>query len=90
MNKISALLSLQFQKTINMKSKKKLIIWVWNPEGYKHIFNPEKVSLAPITVECTFKRVIPGKFTSNVEYSYIHPRLNKKITGITTKSNWEA
>lgn len=88
MNKISALLSLQFQKTINMKSKKKLTIWIWNPKD-KESFDPNKSSLTKVIVECTFKRVIPGRFTSNVEYSYIHPRLNKKMTGITTKSNWE-
>lgn len=73
-----------------MKSKKKLTIWIWNPNSKKETFDPEKSSLTQVTVECTFKRVIPGRFTSNVEYSYIHPRLNKKMTGIITKSNWEA
>lgn len=72
-----------------MKSKKKLDIWVWNPNNKKETFSPEASCLSKVAVECTLKKIIPDKFTSNVEYSYIHPRLKKKMIGITTKPNWE-
>lgn len=73
-----------------MNSKKKLSMWLYMPQGSKVQFDPNKSSLTQVMVECTFKRKIPGKYQSSVEYTYIHPRLNKKLTGVVSKALWEA
>lgn len=73
-----------------MKSKKKLFLWLYIPQNSKVQFDPYKSSITRVEVECTFKKVIRGKHSPIVEYTYTHPRLNKKLTGIVPMALWEA
>lgn len=73
-----------------MKSKRKISMWLYIPQSNKVQFDPIRSTLTQIVVECTFNKVISGKYSSNVEYTYTHPRLNKKLTGIVSKAFWEA
>lgn len=73
-----------------MKSKRKISMWLYMPQSNKVQFDPIRSTLTQVVVECTFNKVIPGKYSSNVEYTYTHPRLNKKLTGIVSKAFWEA
>lgn len=66
-----------------MKSKRKISMWLYMPQS-------KKVQFDPIHSTLTQVKVISGKYSSNVEYTYTHPRLNKKLTGIVSKAFWEA
>ena len=67
------------------KTKKKLNLWIYDPNKKEKSLNIETATVTKTLVECKFRREIKKM----IEYTYTHPRTKKRLTGVTSYIDWQ-
>ena len=67
------------------KTKKKLNLWIYDPNKKEKSLNIETATVTKTLVECKFRREIKKM----IEYTYTHPRTKKRLTGVTSSIDWQ-
>ena len=67
------------------KAKKKLNLWIYDPNKKEKSLNIETATVTKTLVECKFRREIKKM----IEYTYTHPRTKKQLTGVTSSIDWQ-
>lgn len=70
------------------KTKKKLNLWIYDPNKKEKSLNIETATVTKTLVECKFRREIKKK-NSMIEYTYTHPRTKKQLIGVTSYIYWQ-
>ena len=71
------------------KTKKKLNLWIYDPNKKEKSLNIETATVTKTLVECKFRREIRSKNSTMIEYTYTHPRTKKRLTGVTSSIDWQ-
>lgn len=71
------------------KAKKKLNLWIYDPNKKEKSLNIETATVTKTLVECKFRREIKKKNSTMIEYTYTHPRTKKQLIGVTSYIYWQ-
>lgn len=70
------------------KAKKKLNLWIYDPNRKNKSLDISSATVTKTLVECIFRREIKKKNSTMIEYTYTHPRTKKRLIGVTTSIDW--
>lgn len=71
------------------KAKKKLNLWIYDPNRKNKSLDISSATVTKTLVECIFRREIKKKNSTLIEYIYTHPRTKKRLIGVTTSIDWQ-
>ena len=71
------------------KTKKKLNLWIYDPNKKEKSLNIKTATVTKTLVECKFRREIKNNNPTMIEYTYTHPRTKKQLIGVTSYIYWQ-